>query len=150
MIKNEFKTLEKHAKELEALKGYPRVKQERDSLAMEVAQLKEKVAALESELSTKKGLSSQISKQEAEIKELAGKLAHTGKELTSLRDFKVKLPDGTEHSLPDFPVVPVKVGLLLEEEVIVILVRNRVLLPGRATKGTLPVVRGGATTTIPP
>ncbi|MBA7665074.1 hypothetical protein ES703_73140 [subsurface metagenome] len=101
MIKNEFKTLEKHIKELEALRRYPRVKQERDSLAMEVAHLKEKITVLESEVSTKNRLSSQLSKQEAEIKELAGKLVDTGKELTSLRNFKVKLPDGGELTLDE-------------------------------------------------
>ena len=101
MIKDEFKTLEKHVKELEALKHYPQAKQKRDSLAMEVTQLKEKVAALESEVSTKNGLSSQLSKREAEISELAGKLAETEKELASLRDFKVKLPDGAELTLDE-------------------------------------------------
>ncbi|MCK4369126.1 MAG: hypothetical protein KAV68_05630 [Dehalococcoidales bacterium] len=101
MIKDEFKTLEKHIKELEALRHYPRVKKERDSLAMEVVQLKEKVAALESEVSTKNGLSSQLSKREAEINELAGKLAEVGKELTSLRKFKVKLPDVGELALDE-------------------------------------------------
>jgi hypothetical protein len=101
VIKDEFKTLEKHVKELEALKHYPRVKKERDSLAMEVVQLKEKVAALESEVSTKNELSSQLSKREAEISELAGKLAEAEKELTSLRDFKVKLPDGVELTLDE-------------------------------------------------
>lgn len=101
MIKDEFKTLEKHVKELEALRRYPQVKQERDSLAMEVAHLKEKVTVLESEVSTKNGLSSQLSKREAEITELAGKLAELGKELTSLRKFKVKLPDGGELTLDE-------------------------------------------------
>ena len=76
------------------MRCYPRVKQERDSLTMEVAHLKEKVVALESEVSTKNELSSQLSKREAEITGLAGKLAELGKELTSLRNFKVKLPDG--------------------------------------------------------
>jgi hypothetical protein len=104
VIKNEFKTLEKHTKELEALRGYPRVKQERDSLAMEVAQLEEKVAVLESEVSTKNELSSQLSKREAEIDELAHKLAQAGKELTSLRNFKVKLPDGGELTLDEMRV----------------------------------------------
>lgn len=99
MIKDDFKTLEKHIKELEALRRYPRVKQERDSFAIEVAQLKEKVAALEREVSTKNELSSQFSKQEAEINELAGKLAEAGKELASLGNFRVKLPDGTELTL---------------------------------------------------
>lgn len=101
MIKDEFKTLEKHLKELEALKRYPRVKQKRDSLAMEVTQLKEKVAALESEVSTKNELSSQLSKRETEISELTGKLAETEKKLASLRDFKVKLPDGAELTLDE-------------------------------------------------
>jgi DNA repair exonuclease SbcCD ATPase subunit len=101
VIKDEFKTLEKHIRELEALRHYPRVKKERDSLAMEVVQLKEKVAALESEVSTKNGLSSQLSKREAEINELAGKLAGAEKELASLRNFKVKLPDSTELTLDE-------------------------------------------------
>ncbi len=104
MIKNEFKTLEKHIKELEALRRYPRVKQERDSLAMEVAQLKEKVAVLESEVSTHNELSSQLSKRDAEINELDGKLAEVGKELASLRKFKVKLPDGGELTLDEMRV----------------------------------------------
>ena len=101
MIKDEFKTLEKHIKELEALRHYPRVKKERDSLAMEVVQLKEKVAALESEVSTKNGLSSQLSKREAEINELTGKLAEAENELASLRDFKVRLPDDAELTLDE-------------------------------------------------
>ena len=74
MIKDELKTLEKYMKELEALRHYPQVKQERDSLAAEVAQLKKKAAALESEVSTKNEASSQLSKREAEISELASKL----------------------------------------------------------------------------
>lgn len=101
MIKDELKTLEKHVKELEALRRYPRVKQERDSLAMEVAHLKEKVTVLESEVSTHNELSSQLNKREAEITEMAGKLAEVGKELTSLRNFKVKLPDGNELALDE-------------------------------------------------
>jgi len=101
VIKNEFKTLEKHIKELEALRRYPRVKQERDTLAIEVAHLKEKVTVLESEVSTHNELSSQLSKREAEINELAGKLAEAGKELTSLKSFKVKLPDRAELTLDE-------------------------------------------------
>ncbi|MBA7626487.1 hypothetical protein ES703_33937 [subsurface metagenome] len=101
MIKDEFKTMEKHVRELETLRHYPRVKQERDSLAMEVARLKEKITALESEVSTKNGLSAQLSKRAAEINELAGKLAEAGRELTSLKDFKVKLSGGTELALDE-------------------------------------------------
>jgi len=101
VIKDEFKILEKHVRELEALRHYPRVKKERDSLAMEVVQLKERVAALENEVSTQKGLSFQLSKREAEINELAGKLAEAEKELTSLRAFKVKLPDSAELTLDE-------------------------------------------------
>jgi hypothetical protein len=111
MIKDEFNTLEKHIKQLEALRRYPRVKQERDSLAMEVVQLKEKAAVLERELSTQKELSSELSKRQAEINELAGKLAEAGKELTSLRDFKVKLPDGAGLTLDE-----VRAQLLHAEE----------------------------------
>ena len=104
MIKNEFKTLEKHIKELEALRRYPRVKRQRDSLVREVAQLKEKVAVLESEVSTHNELSSQLSKREVEIDELAGKLADAGKELASLKSFKVKLPDRAELTLDEMRV----------------------------------------------
>jgi len=101
VIKNEFKTLEKHIKELEALRRYPRVKQERDSLAMEVAHLREKVTVLESEASTHNELSSQLSKREVEINELAGRLADAGKELASLKSFKVKFPDRAELTLDE-------------------------------------------------
>jgi len=101
VIKDEFKTLEKHIRELEALRHYPRIKQERDSQAMEVTQLKKKLAVLESEISTKNELSSQLSKREAEISELAGKLAEAERELASLRGFKVKLPDGAELTLDE-------------------------------------------------
>jgi len=104
VIKDEFKTLEKYTKELEALRRYPRVKQERDSLIMEVAHLKEKVAVLESEVSTKNELSSQLSKREAEINKLAGKLAEAGKELTSQKNFKAKLPDRAELTLDEMRV----------------------------------------------
>lgn len=104
MIKNEFKTLGKHIKELEALRRYPRVKQERDSLAIQVDQLKEKVGVLESEASTHNELSSQLSKREAEINELAGKLAEARKKLTSLKSFKVKLPDCAELTLDEMRV----------------------------------------------
>jgi len=104
VIKDEFKTLEKHVKELEALRRYPRVKQERDSLAMEVAQLKEKVTVLESAVSTHNELSSQLSKRQVEINELAGKLAEAGKALTSLRNFKVRLPDVGELTLDEMRV----------------------------------------------
>jgi hypothetical protein len=111
VIKDEFNTLEKHIKQLEALRRYPRVKRERDSLAMEVVQLKEKVAVLESELSTQKELSSASSKRQAEINELAGKLAEAGKELTSLRDFKVNLSDCAGLTLDE-----VRAQLLYAEE----------------------------------
>jgi predicted nuclease with TOPRIM domain len=71
---------------------------------MELARLKEKVAALESEVSTKNKLSSQLSKRETEINELAGKLVEAEKELTSLRNFKVKLPDSAGLTLDEVRV----------------------------------------------
>ena len=101
MIKDEFKTLGKHVKELEALRRYPRVKQEKDSLAAEVAQLKEKVAALEREVSTKNELSLQLSNSEAKVRELSMRLDEARKELSSLRDFKVKMPEGTVLGLDE-------------------------------------------------
>ena len=134
MIKDEFKTLEKHVRELEALRHYSRIKQERDSLAMEVAQLKERVAALESEVSTKNELSSQLSKREAEISELAGKLAETEKELASLRDFKVKLPDGGELTLEEMRTQ----FLHAEEDEIERKVKERLLKLGRNIRERMP------------
>lgn len=134
MIKDEFKTLEKHVKELEALKRYPQVKKGRDSLAMEVTQLKEKVAALESEVSTKNELSSQLSKREAEISELAGKLAETEKELASLRDFKVKLPDGAELTLEEMRAR----FLDIEEGEIKRKVKERLLKLGKNIRERIP------------
>jgi hypothetical protein len=134
VIKDEFKTLEKHVKELEALKHYPRVKQKRDSLAKEVAQLKEKVTALESEVSTKNGLSSQLSKREAEISEMAGKLAETEKELASLRDFKVKLPDSAELTLAEMRTQ----FLHAEEDEIGRRVKERLLKLGKNIRERMP------------
>ena len=105
MPKDEFKAIEKHIKELEVLKHYPKVKQERDSLATEAAQLRDKVAQLEaqlkSEISTKNELSSHLSKSEAEIRELARKLDEAQKELSSLKEFKVKLPGGSGLTLDE-------------------------------------------------
>jgi len=101
MAADEFEKMEAYLRNLEALRHYPRVKRERDSLAVEVPRLKEKVAELESEVSAKNELCSQLNKSEAEIKELAGKLEEAAKELSSLRNFKVKLPEGN--------------GLILEE-----------------------------------
>ena len=101
MIKDELKTLEKYVKELEALRRYPRVKQERDSLAVEVAQLKKKVAELESEVSTNNELSSRLTKSEGEVRELVGRLDDAQKELSSLKEFKAKLPDSGELTLDE-------------------------------------------------
>lgn len=98
MTKDEFETLERYTRELEALKYYPQVKGERDSLATEVAQLREKVALLgvqlENEASARKELSSRLSKREAEVIEVAAKLDEAQRDLSSLRDFKAKLPKG--------------------------------------------------------
>lgn len=101
MIKDELKTLEKHVKELEALRRYPRVRQERDSFAMEVVHLKEKVAELGSEVSTNNELSSRLTKSEVEVRELASRLDDAQKELLSLKEFKVKFPDSGDLSLEE-------------------------------------------------
>lgn len=103
MIKDEFKSLERYTKELEALKNYPQTKRERDSLAEETARLKDKVVQLqtqlESEVSVRKELSSELSNSQAEVRELSMRLDEARKELSSLRDFKVKLPEGAVLSL---------------------------------------------------
>ena len=105
MIKDEFKSLERYTKELEALRNYTQVKGERDSLAEETAGLKDKVvqlqAQLESEVSVKKQLSLQLSNSEAKVRELSMRLDEARKELSSLRDFKVKLPEGTVLGLDE-------------------------------------------------
>lgn len=105
MIKDELESLKRYAKELEALKNYALVKGERDSLAKETAQLKDKLlqfqAQLESEVSVKKQLSLQLSNSEAKVRELSMRLDEARKELSSLRDFKVKLPEGTVLGLDE-------------------------------------------------
>jgi cell division septum initiation protein DivIVA len=108
MPKNEFKAMEKHVKELEALKHYRKVKQERDSLSVEATRLRERVAQLEeqlkSEISTKNELSSRLSKSEAEVKELSSRLDEAQKELSSLQEFKVKLPEGNGLTLNEMRI----------------------------------------------
>ncbi len=115
MTKDELESLEGHIRELEALRCYPRVKEERDSLAVAAAQLKQRAKQLEgqlkSEVSTRKELSARISKREAEAKGLAAKLDQAQSELSSLRDFKAKFPGGGELSLEE-----IKAQLLGAEE----------------------------------
>ena len=98
MLKGELETIERYVQELESLRHYPRVKAERESLAAEAAQLKEKVneliAGMESGVSTNQKLSSQLGKSESVVKELGRKLEQAQKELSSLRDFKSKVPEG--------------------------------------------------------
>ena len=105
MIKGEFESMERYTKELEALKNYAQIKKERDSLAEETAGLKDKVvqlqAQLESEVSVKKRLSLQLSNSEAKVRELSMRLDEARKELSSLQDFKVKLPEGAVLNLDE-------------------------------------------------
>jgi chromosome segregation ATPase len=103
VIKDELESMGRYTKELEALKNYALVKEERDSLAKETAQLKNELvqlqAQLESEVSIRKELSSRLSNSEAEVRELSIRLDEARKELSSLRDFKAKLPEGSRRSL---------------------------------------------------
>lgn len=105
MAANEFERIEVYLRNLETLKNYPQVKEERDSLAVEVPKLKEKIAQLktqlETEISTKKGLSSRLTKTAAEAKELTSRLSEVEKELSSLREFKAKFAEGMELTLEE-------------------------------------------------
>lgn len=115
MIKDELERLERYTKELEALKNYSQVKSEKDSLAEETAGLKDKVvqlqAQLKNEISVRKELSLQLSNSEAEVKELSMMLDEARKELSSLKDFKAKLPEGAVLGLDE-----VKTQFLKAEE----------------------------------
>jgi len=105
VIKDELESLERYTKELEALRNYTQVKGERDSLVEETAGLKDKVvqlqAHLESEVSLKKEFSSQLSNSQDEVRELSMRLDEARKELSSLQDFKVKLPEGAVLGLDE-------------------------------------------------
>jgi len=105
MAKNEFKAIERYTNELEALRYYPRLKEERDLLATEVTGLKEKVAQLEAQLkyqvSSVKALSPQLAEKEAEAKELTCRLEEMQREVSSLSSFKVNLTDGNELTLAE-------------------------------------------------
>jgi hypothetical protein len=105
MAVDEFENIEAHLRDLEALKYYSQVKEERDSLTTEATQLKEKVAKLEAqlktEIATKNELASRLAKTGAEVKELTRKLGEAEKELSSLREFQVKLADRGELTLEE-------------------------------------------------
>ena len=118
MFKDELRSIEQYTQELEAVKYYHQIKRERDSLAAEAAQLRERLVQLEGqlkgEISAEKGISSQLAKTEAEVKELAGKLDEAQRELSSVKDFKVKLPQEGDLSLEEMRARFLEAG---EEEV---------------------------------
>ena len=103
MIKDELDTVERYIRELEALRNYPQVKSEKDSLAAEITQLKEKVAQLTSQLMgatyMQKNTLSQLKKRESEVKDLNSKLNEAQRELSSLKDFKARLPGSSGLTL---------------------------------------------------
>ncbi len=105
MFKEGFENLERYTRELEAVKNYAQVKEDRDSLAKEAGQLKGKLghleAQLKSEVRKKEELSLRLKKGEAAVKELSTKLDEIGKELSSLRNLSVKLPEGSALSLDE-------------------------------------------------
>ncbi len=105
MFKDGFENLERYNRELEAVKNYAQVKEDRDSLAKEAGQLKGKLghleAQLKSEVRKKEELSLRLKKGEAAVKELSTKLDEIGKELSSLRNLSVKLPEGSVLSLDE-------------------------------------------------
>lgn len=103
MIQGELETLERYVHDLEALRHYGQVKVERDSLATEAAQLKEKVgeltARVEREVSGGEELSSQLSKKESEVNELAHKVDELRGQLAELQNFRAKVPAGSGFTL---------------------------------------------------
>lgn len=105
MAANEFERMELYLQNLEALRYYPQVKEERDSLTVEASKLKEKVTQLKNQLktetATKNELSSRLTKTVDEAKELTNRLNEAEKELSSLREFKAKFPEGGEITLEE-------------------------------------------------
>ena len=105
MIQNDFKRLESYTKDLEALRAYPRVKEERDSLVAKVTPLKREVAELNRQLrnetSTSKRLLSQLRRSERRLKRATSKLQRVEAELSALKGLKVKISDGQELSLDE-------------------------------------------------
>lgn len=105
MFKEELNNLERYTQELEAVKNYAKIKEERDSSLKENAQLKDQLNRTEVQLRNKiseiEQLSLQLDKSEAAVKELSVSLDETRKELSSLRDFRMKLPKDTVLSLDE-------------------------------------------------
>ncbi len=105
MVANEFQKMEAYLRDLEALKYYSQVKEERDSLTAEATQLKEKVAKLEAQLKTEMHangeLSSGLTKTRGEVNELSGRLGEAEQELSSLRELRMKFPEGGELTLEE-------------------------------------------------
>lgn len=105
MFKEEFENLERHTRELEAVKNYAQTKEERDSLAVEAAQLRDSLTLLKAELEREAAksaeLSSRLDNSEATVKELSLNLDEAKKELASLREFRAKLPEGPVPSLEE-------------------------------------------------
>jgi len=103
MFREELKNLERHTRELEAVKNYAQTREERDSLAAEAAQLRDKLGRLEVELKREVGEKEQLSlradKSETAVKDLSLSLDEARRELSSLRDFQLKLPQGVVVSL---------------------------------------------------
>lgn len=103
MVQNEFQAIERYTGELEAVRHYRQLKEERESLVAEAAKLKKKVAELETQLknqdSSIKSLSSHLVEKETEVRELTSHLDDLQQEVSSLRSFKLKLPDGGELTL---------------------------------------------------
>jgi len=113
MFKEGFENLERYTRELEAVKNYAQVKEDRDSLAKEAGQLKGKLghleAQLKSEVRKKEELSLRLDKSEAAVKELSTKLDEVAKELSSLQNLSVKLPEGSVLSLDEMKAQFLKV-----------------------------------------
>lgn len=98
MIAEELSAIKTYVQELEALRNYPQLKTERDQLAIKAAELKSRVEQLAAQIAEEtaryKKTLNMLRKMESRAQGAEHKLTSAERELSALRDFKVKIPDG--------------------------------------------------------
>jgi hypothetical protein len=90
--------LERHIRELEAIKFYPQVKEERNRLLAENSELRKKVQELEEE---KKKLASELEELKEEVAKLREERERALKELGTLKQVRLRSQDGRELGLEE-------------------------------------------------
>jgi|GEM_PF-1879751 len=90
--------LERYIRELEAIKFYPQVKEERNRLLAENSELKKKVQELEEK---KKKLASELEKLGEEVAKLREERERALKELETLKQVRLRSQDGRELGLEE-------------------------------------------------